>query len=73
MRIADLTTGAAKLSSAYKILKVRWEDTKEHWHDANRKRFEESYLDPLEPQIAATLEAIGRLAEVLAKAERDCE
>jgi hypothetical protein len=73
MRIADLTTGAAKLSSAWKILQIRWEDTKEHWHDANYQRFEETYIDPLEPQIAATIEAIGRLAEVMARAERDCE
>ncbi len=73
MKIADLTSGTAKIASAYKTMRVHWEDTKEHWHDANRKRFEETYLDPLEPQIAATLEAIGRLAEILAKAERDCE
>ena len=73
MRIADLTTGAAKLSSAWKTLRVHWDDTKEDWHDANRKRFEENYIAPLEPQIATTLEAIGRLAEVLQKAERECE
>ena len=73
MRIADLTTGAAKISSAWKTLRVHWEDTKEHWQDGNRQRFEENYIDPIEPQIAATLEAIGRLAEVLQKAERDCE
>jgi hypothetical protein len=73
MKIADLTSGAAKISSAYKTLKVRWDNTKEHWHDDNCRRFEENYIDPLEPQINAALEAISRLAEVLGRAEQECE
>jgi hypothetical protein len=73
MRIADLNTGAAKISSAYKAMRLNWDDTKDHWHDANRRRFEEAYVDPLEPQIAAALEAISRLAELLSRAERECE
>jgi hypothetical protein len=73
MKIADLTSGAAKISAAYKTLKVRWENTKEHWHDDNCRKFEENYIDPLEPQINAALEAIVRLAEVLGRAEQECE
>ena len=65
MRIADLTSGAAKIATAYKTLRVHWEDTKEHWHDDNRRRFEESFIDPLEPQIASALDAISALAEIL--------
>ena len=53
MRIADLTSGSAKIATAYKTLRVHWEDTKEHWHDDNRRRFEENFIDPLEPQIAS--------------------
>jgi hypothetical protein len=73
MRIADLTSGAAKIASAFTTLRAHWEDTKEHWHDDNRRRFEENYIDPLEPQVAAALDAIGRLTEVLEHAERECE
>jgi hypothetical protein len=73
MRIADLTSGAAKISTAYKTMRVHWEDTKEHWHDENRRRFEENFIDPLEPQIAAALDAIAALAEILNRAERECE
>lgn len=73
MKIADLSTGPAKMMSAYKVLKVHWEDVKEHWQDANSRRFEETYLEPLEPQMKAALEAIGTLAELLGRAERDCE
>lgn len=73
MKIADLTTGSAKIASAYKTLQLHWEDTKEHWQDSTQRRFDENYLEPLGPQIAAALEAIARLTEVLARAERDCE
>ena len=73
MRIADLTSGAAKIATAYKTLRVHWEDTKEHWHDDNRRRFEENFIDPLEPQIASALDAIAALAEILNRAERECE
>jgi hypothetical protein len=54
-------------------MRVHWEDTKEHWHDENRRRFEENFIDPLEPQIAAALDAIAALAEILNRAERECE
>jgi hypothetical protein len=73
MRIADLTSGAAKIATAYKTLRVHWEDTKEHWHDDNRRRFEENFIDPLEPQIASALDAISALAEILNRAQRECE
>ncbi len=73
MRIADLTSGAAKIATAYKTMRVHWEDTKEHWHDDNRRRFEENFIDPLEPQIASALDAIAALAEILNRAQRECE
>lgn len=73
MRIADLTSGAAKIASAYKKLRMNWEDTKDRWHDENRMHFEKNYLDPLEPQIAAALDAISALSEVMNRAQRECE
>ncbi len=73
MKVADLTTGAAKIAAAHKALRLRWEDTKEHWHDQNCRRFEATYIEPLDPHIAAALEAISRLAELLNRAERECE
>jgi hypothetical protein len=73
MRIADLTSGAAKITSAYKKMRLNWDVTKDHWHDENRVHFEKNYLDPLEPQIAAALDAISALADVMGRAERECE
>ena len=73
MRIADLTTGTAKITSAYKTMRVHWDSTTDEWQDANQRRFEERFLNPLEPQLNSALEAIGRLAEILSRAERECE
>ena len=47
MKIADLTSGAAKISSAYKKMRLNWDSTKDHWRDENRNHFEKNYLDPL--------------------------
>jgi hypothetical protein len=73
MRVADLTSGAAKIASAYKTLKLRWESTTELWQDGNQRRFDENFIAPLESQIASALTAIGKLTEVLERAERECE
>jgi hypothetical protein len=73
MNIADLTMGSAKIASAYKALRLQWEGAKEQWQDANCRRFEQCYIEPLEPQIHDALEAIGNLAELLGRAQRECE
>jgi len=73
MKIADLNSGPAKITSAYKKMRLHWETAKEHWHDQNQVHFEKNYLDTLEPQISAALDAIAALADVLSRAERDCE
>ena len=73
MRIADFTSSAAKISSAYKKMRLNWDSTKDQWRDENRNHFEKNYLDPLEPQIASALDAIAALADVMSRAERDCQ
>jgi hypothetical protein len=73
VKIADLTTGTAKIASSYKTMRVHWDATKDEWHDANQRHFEERFLNPLEPQLNSALEAISRLAEILSRAERECE
>jgi hypothetical protein len=72
MIVGDLVTGGQKLSEALKNLQLHWEATKEHWQDAASRRFEEQHLTPLEPKVHLTLDAIARLAEVMARAQRDC-
>jgi hypothetical protein len=72
MIVGDLVTGAAKLSGALKNLYLHWDETKDQWQDAACRRFEEDHLAQLEPKVHLTLDAVARLAEVLERAQREC-
>jgi hypothetical protein len=68
---ADLSSGASKLALALKQLHVKWEAARETWDDGTSRAFHKEHIEPLAPKVKETLEAIGRLAEVLARATRD--
>ncbi|MFN5755323.1 MAG: hypothetical protein ACK54F_08655 [Planctomycetia bacterium] len=71
MKHFDLSSGAAKMALALKQLDIKWESAKETWNDATSKAFHKEHIEPLMPDVKQTLEAVGRLAEVLARAARD--
>ena len=71
MRHFDLSSGAATMALALKQLDIKWESAKESWNDSTSKAFHKEHIDPLMPDVKQTLEAVGRLAEVLARAARD--
>ncbi len=73
MRMCDLATGAGRLKHAAKQLMERWAETKEHWNDSASRQLEETHLNPIVPQLQFTLAALQRLAEVLEKAEQECD
>ncbi|MGA1618789.1 MAG: hypothetical protein EBS83_07815 [Planctomycetia bacterium] len=71
MSSCDLSSGAAKLALAVKHLGIKWDQATDTWNDATAKQFHEEFLVPLTPEVKQMLEAIGRLAEILDRAERD--
>jgi len=71
VKIGDLSSGASKMALALKHIDIKWETAKETWNDGTSKAFHKSHLEPLSPNVKETLESIGRLAEVLARAARD--
>ncbi|MFM8735311.1 MAG: hypothetical protein ACKOC8_08975 [Pirellulales bacterium] len=71
MRVGDLSSGASKLANAIKQLNLKWEVASEGWHDARAKAFHKDAIEPLTPSVKETLDALGRLAEVLDRAIRD--
>lgn len=73
MRVADLNSGAAKLLDAVDVLTLNWNDAKEFWRDENARNLEENYLRPIGEEVSAALTAIHRLAEVIDRAQRECE
>ena len=68
---ADLSSGASKMALAIKQLNLKWEAARETWDDSTSRAFHKEHIEPLPPRVKETLEAIGRLAEVLARACRD--
>ena len=72
MKRGDLSITASSLNFAMKTLKMSWEDAKEVWDDSVRQSFDEEHMVPLEPQVMATLKAINRLNQVMARAYEEC-
>lgn len=68
---ADLSSGASKLALALKQLNIKWDAARDTWDDATARAFRAEHIEPLAPRVKETLEAIGRLAEVLARATRE--
>jgi uncharacterized protein YukE len=71
MKVADLSSGASKLANALKQLNIKWESAKDTWRDSRAKTFQKDNVEPLLPAVKETLDALGRLAEVLDRAARD--
>lgn len=71
MKVGDLSSGASKLANALKQLNIKWDGAKDTWHDIRAKAFQKDNVEPLLPAVKETLDALGRLAEVLDRAARD--
>jgi hypothetical protein len=69
----SLSAGAGKLSFGLKTLRSRWDAVQMHWKDDVRQEFEERHLKPVEQEVMATLNATNVLAQILLKAQQECE
>ena len=69
----SLAVGRSKLVGALKDLMVKWDRTKESWDDPMSRSLQERALNPLEPKVRAAATAMEKMAEILARARRDCE
>jgi hypothetical protein len=72
MKSWDFTGGAAKLELAMKSLQIADVELVQYWDDAAHQKFQETYLEPLEPKVRNMLEAIHRITEVFEVADRQC-
>jgi hypothetical protein len=68
----DINSGAARIELALKSYRTTFSAVDPQWTDAARHDFEKTYLAPIEPNVKNMLDAVARLAEVLAAAERQC-
>jgi uncharacterized protein YukE len=72
MKTCDLSGSAARLALAMKTLTKAVDEADEHWNDDASRRFHETYLLPLDARMREALEAVRRLEQILASAEREC-
>jgi hypothetical protein len=72
MKSWDLTSGASKLELSMQSLQMACAEAQQYWSDEAQRKYQETYIAPLEPKVRNVLDAIHRLAEVLANAERQC-
>jgi hypothetical protein len=68
----SLTNASSELSNGLKTMRLLWEETLTGWKDSVRADFEARHWDPLEAQVRATIQALDRLAPVLARARHEC-
>jgi hypothetical protein len=72
MRLVDVRSAAGKMRRAVKQLRIRWQETQEHWHDPVSAEFEERRLQELERCCIQAIDSIERLSNVLVQAEKEC-
>jgi len=61
------------LAKAMKDLSLRWSDVRVHWNDERAEEVEKELLQPMEMDLRFAANAMDQLANLLARARRDCE
>jgi hypothetical protein len=62
----------AKLDTAEEAMETTFASVEKEWTDAARRDFEENHVAPIEPNVKKMVDAIARLATVLANADHQC-
>ncbi len=68
----SLTTTSMSLAEGLKTAAALREDARAGWDDPVAEAFENDYWLPLKTQVEATLDALDRLAPILARAQQEC-
>jgi hypothetical protein len=55
------------------LLDAAWDQAAQHWQDEMARDFDRHHWTPLRQEFRSYLDALARLREVLAAAERDTE
>ena len=68
----SLPGAATDLSQGWKTVNLAWEAVRAGWDDPVSRDFEANHFEPLQSQVLAAVQAMERLAPVLARALREC-
>ena len=73
MKVCDLNTGLGRLAEGFSQLKERLAEVKSHWNDDALRQFEQNHFPEIPARMQRMLAAVQRLADVVDRAERDCD
>ena len=73
MKICDLNTGLGRLAEGFSQFKERLAEVKSHWNDDALLQFEQNHLQEIPARMQRMLAAVQHLADVVERAERECE
>jgi hypothetical protein len=68
----SLDTTRYQLHTALKTVRLRWEDTCDHWNDGVRRQFDREFWSHLEPAVQAAISALDKLAQVMGQLKQEC-
>ena len=68
----SLSVGRAKLLTALKDLRARWDRVHMKWDDPVSREFEKEFLDPLEGKVRSGVSAMENIYEIILQARSDC-
>jgi phage shock protein A len=69
----SMISSKARLGAATKELSTKWQETKEHWHDAKSQEFERKYLEDLQTSVDTAAGVMDQLDKLINKIRSDCE
>jgi hypothetical protein len=68
----SMTTASIELANALKTVRTLWEDVRPGWTDQVARDFESQRWVPMEAAVANAIQAMDRLAPIIARAVREC-
>ena len=67
--MAGLNSSISTLITASKMVRKRWDDTKNVWNDPVSRSFEKQYWTPIEDHVQSTIKEMQNLAHVIEEAQ----
>ena len=69
----SVESSRTRLQQRIKVLMLKWDKANAYWDDKVSRDFKETVLDPLEPKIRVTMEAMEEMSGLLQRLKRECE
>ena len=68
----SIESSRTRLQASIKELLLKWDKANAYWDDKVSRDFEETVLNPLEPKIRITMEAMEEMSGLLQRLKREC-